>query len=366
MAEACHSTYVYARALAAPGAIWNERSRNDVTRIPWRLGALLAILILGGLAAAAAVVEPPAATADWQASFARHGRLVRLPDGRRINLRCSGQGAPTVLLESGFGASSSAWGKVQPQVAAVTRVCSYDRAGYGFSDVGPLLRDGAAIARDLDQALKAANIRGPFIVVGHSAGGLYERLFAARRLHQVVGLVFVDSSVEHQDRRMAQVFGPGAGSVAGIHRRVTRCLEATTAHRVSSVAEDYAACVPKTGGLHAQMVALRPGTWRSQLSEIDTLFNDTSDQVERTGGLLKDIPAIVLTASPTGVAAGPEDPGAAVWQGMHRDLARGFLKGDQRLVKSGHLMMNERPEVVAGAILELVAANRPRPSPTTP
>ena len=332
----------------------------------WRLGAFLAVLIAGGLAAAAATVDLPVKTADWQAGLARHGRLVRLSYGRRINLRCSGRGSPTVLLESGFGASSSAWGKVQPQVAAMTRVCSYDRAGYGFSDLGPLPRDGAAIARDLDRTLKAANIRGPYVVVGHSAGGLYARLFAARRLHETAGLVFVDTSIEHQDQRMAEVFGPGAGSVGGIHRRVARCLEATTARRIASAADDYAACVPKTGGLHARMVALRPGTWRTQLSEIDTLFADTSDEVERIGGLLKDVPAIVLTASPTGVAAGPEDPGAAVWQGLHRDLARSFLKSDQRIVKSGHLIMNERPAVVTAAILELVAANRPRPAAAQP
>ncbi|MGH6965185.1 MAG: alpha/beta fold hydrolase, partial [Phenylobacterium sp.] len=86
-----------------------------------------------------------------------------------------------MLLESGFGAGAFAWGQAQPIVARTTRVCSYDRAGYGFSDPGPSPRDGAAIARDLDAALRRAGERGPFVIVGHSAGGLYARLFAARR-----------------------------------------------------------------------------------------------------------------------------------------------------------------------------------------
>ena len=317
-----------------------------------RLVALLAVLT--GSARAEAPIS-----AEF---YAHPGRLVRLPDGRRINLRCTGLGSPTVLLESGFGGNSSGWAKVQPRIAPTTRVCSYDRAGYGFSDPGPLPRDGAAIARDLDRALKAGNIRGPYVVVGHSAGGLYARLFAARRPKEVAGLVFVDSSVEYQDQRMAKVFGPGAGSIEGIHRKVARCLEATTAKRIGSVADDFATCVPRTGGLHASMIALRPATWRTQLSEIDTLFTDTSNQVARTGDLLRAVPAIVLTASPTGVEAGVEDPGGLVWQGFHRDLARGFRRGDQRIVKSSHLMMNDRPEVVAGAVLELVAASRPKPS----
>ena len=95
-----------------------------------------------------------------------------------------------------------------------------------------------------------------------------------------------------------------------------------------------------------------------QLSEIDTLFDATSDEVGRMGDLLKDVPAIVLTASATEAAVGPGDPGAALWQAMHRELAASFLKGEQRTVKSGHLMMNERPDVVTGAVLELVRASR--------
>ncbi|MGZ6040165.1 MAG: hypothetical protein ACXWKR_15960, partial [Phenylobacterium sp.] len=82
------------------------------------------------LAAAAAGVAAELLPRD---TFDHPGRLVSLPDHRRLNFRCMGHGAPAVILESGFGASSIAWGRVQPSIAAVTRVCSYDRAGYGFS-----------------------------------------------------------------------------------------------------------------------------------------------------------------------------------------------------------------------------------------
>jgi pimeloyl-ACP methyl ester carboxylesterase len=289
------------------------------------------------------------------------GILAVLPDRRRMDFVCSGQGAPTVLLESGFGAGASAWTRVQPKIAARTRVCAYDRAGYGFSDPGPTPRDGAAIARDLDYGLRAARIPGPYVVVGHSAGGLYARLFAARRRRDVVGLVFVDSSVEHQTQRSEAIFGAGAGSLDGIERRALKCLKLTSGPR--SPADDAALleCAPLSGDAHTRQVQLRPETYRTQLSELDNLFTTTSDEVDRIGDLLQDIPAIVLTAARGDDAAGAaEDPGAAAWQKFHRQLAQRFLRGDQRLVKSGHLMMFDRPEVVAGAALELVEGARKR------
>ena len=304
----------------------------------------------------------PVAAGTGAFSYDRPGRLVRLPDGRRMNFRCMGHGSTTVLLESGFGADSSIWGTVQSQVALVTRVCAYDRAGYAFSDPGPLPRDGAAVARDLDRGLEAAGIPGPFVVVGHSAGGLYARLFAARRRGEVKGLIFIDTSIPYQDRRMAAALGPGAGGVEGIQRRVQACLDATSGPRGKTIAAAVDNCLPKRGGPHARLVALRAASWRNQLSEINTLFTTTSDQVSRMGELLKDIPAIVLTASRTDPAVPPEDAGAALWRSMHRELAASFEKGDQRVVRSSHLMMNDRPQVIIDAIVEqAVKASAPRP-----
>ena len=308
--------------------------------------------------AAAAAAQPPGgalAAAIPMEVYARPGRLVTLPDRRRINLRCMGHGSPTVLLEAGFGAWSFAWNKVQPAIARTTRVCAYDRAGYGFSSPGPLPRDGAAIARDLDRALRAAGVRGPFILAGHSAGGLYVRLFAARRLHEIKGLVLLDPTVERAERRSGSAAGEAADGLDPIRRRVTKCLEAARSRET-----DVAGCVSKVGGAQTRAIARVPATWTTQLSELDTLLTDTFDQVDRTGGLLKDIPVIVITASSTGLPTRPDDPGAAMRQEMQRRLAGQFNNADQRVVKSSHLIMNDRPEVVAAAILELVDASRPR------
>ncbi|MBS0362691.1 MAG: alpha/beta hydrolase [Proteobacteria bacterium] len=309
--------------------------------------AVVAVLALAAVASGAALMS--------RTPGSQPGRLVTLPDHRKLNFRCSGEGSPTVLLEAGFGASSTAWYKVAPLVAAVTRVCAYDRAGYGFSDPGPIPRDGAAIARDLDAGLTAAHIDGPFVVVGHSAGGLYARLFAARRRDQVVGLVFVDSSVEHQTQRLQALYGPNVAGLESMQRRVLECQQLTSGgHRT---ADDPALkdCVSPKDDAHQRQIATRPETWRAQVSELDNLFTSTSDEVDRIGPLLQDIPAVVLTA---GDADGPGVPPNGPWQAFHAQLAASFHKSERKVVKSSHLMMLDRPEVVADAAVGLVKAAR--------
>ncbi len=239
-----------------------------------------------------------------------------------MNIVCTGKGSPTVMLESGFGAGASAWARVQPLIAAKTRVCSYDRAGYGFSDPGRMPRDGEAIARDLDQTLRRAGEKGPFVVVGHSAGGLYARLFAARRRREIIGLVLVDTSVPFQDRRVAAVAGRNAGSLEGVRRHPEACFVAATKGSQESL--DALGCLPKDNG-PMRVIASRPSTWKTQLSELDMLFKETSVQVVRTLPVLRDKPVIVLTASPTGLPAGKDDPSAMIWQALHRETAANFF-----------------------------------------
>jgi pimeloyl-ACP methyl ester carboxylesterase len=330
----------------------SRQSRRPARRTwLWWLVAFAAVI----MADRATATTPPAPVDP----YSRPGTLAKLPDHRVLNFRCAGSGSPTVILEAGFGAGSNAWSAVQSRISPITRVCAYDRAGYGFSDPGPMPRDGAAIARDLDFGLRAAQISGPFVVVGHSAGGLYARLFAARRRRDVVGLVFVDSSVEHQTQRIAALFGRTVGGIEGVRRRPSECLAAVRAPSDPANEAARLSCAPATLDAHARVVALRPETYVTQLSELDTLFTTTSDEVDRVGGLLHTVPGIVLTAAKADAApAGKDDPGAVVWQHFHRELAATLLKGDQRLVRSSHLMMIDRPEVVSGAAIELVRKAR--------
>ena len=121
--------------------------------------------------------------------------------GYELYLYCTGasqEGGPTVILESGLGASSAVWGWVQPEVAKTTRVCSYDRAGMGWSDPGSQPRDAKHIAQELHTLLANAGIPGPYVLVGWSYGGLYSREYAGLYGDEVAGLVLVDSSYPDQ------------------------------------------------------------------------------------------------------------------------------------------------------------------------
>ena len=289
-------------------------------------------------------------------------RFARLPDGRHLHLVCEGSGAPVVLLESGFGATAGAWAKVQPELAKSVRVCAYDRAGYGQSDPGPEPRDGAAIAADLDHALKAEHIAGPFVVVGHSAGGLYARLFADRRKAQVVGMVLVDPTVEHQDRAFA-VFGPGAGSLLPIRLATERCLALSRGWGGATTAAEEQRCFDEHGKV------LPTSLFLTEMSELDTLWTPTSDEVARDDASYGDMPIVVLTAGDTykGAPAALRARVDELWRYLHRTVACRSTRGEERLVPgSGHLIMVDRPDAVIQAIDDVIALGKKKPSPSSP
>src|SRR5215208_859845 len=125
------------------------------------------------------------------------GRLVDI-GGRRLHIWCTGSGVPAVILETGLGGTSAGWGFVQPETAKFTQVCSYDRAGMGYSDSGPSPRTSRQIARELAVLLERSRLTAPVILVGASIGGLNVRLYASAYAERVAGLVLVDAS--HEDR----------------------------------------------------------------------------------------------------------------------------------------------------------------------
>jgi len=119
------------------------------------------------------------------------GQLVDV-GGHRLHLRCAGSGTPTVLLESGLGETAAYWGWISPAIARDTKVCVYDRPGRGWSDPVSVPQDGGAVAADLHTLLVRANVPGPFILVGHSSGAQYVRIFAGEYPEQVAGMVLLD------------------------------------------------------------------------------------------------------------------------------------------------------------------------------
>jgi len=147
------------------------------------------------LVIAAAVMSTRAGTAGAAPGdhvYARPGQLVPA-DGTRLNFYCMGSGSPAVVFDSGWEDWAPAWAVVQPQVAKWTRACSYDRAGAGFSEAGPMPRTSVRIADELHAALHNAGVEGPYILVGHAFGGDNVRTFADRYMAEVAGMVLVEA-----------------------------------------------------------------------------------------------------------------------------------------------------------------------------
>ena len=115
-------------------------------------------------------------------------------DGHAMHLYCTGSGSPTVVLESGHGEAFTVWGKVQPGLSKVTRTCSYDRAGFGWSADQPGERDATHIVDQLHGLLESAGITDPVVLAGHSAGGLYATVYAATFPEEVAAVVLVDAT----------------------------------------------------------------------------------------------------------------------------------------------------------------------------
>ena len=152
------------------------------------------------LAIALVLVPATAASATpGDGIYSRPGQLLDAGDGARLNLTCVGQGSPTVVFDAGWSDWAPAWAVVQPRVGGLTRACSYDRAGSGFSEPGPMPRTTERIATELHAALHAGKISGPFVLVGSAYGGDHVRAFADLFPSEVAGVVLVDADASDVD-----------------------------------------------------------------------------------------------------------------------------------------------------------------------
>ena len=171
-----------------------------------RIGRVLLVLIilLVLLATAGLLYQGIASTVD-ASMYPASGKLIDV-GGYRLHINCTGRtsvGHPTVILDSQLGGNSLDWSNVQPGVATFTRVCSYDRAGYGWSDSGPKPRTSERMVSELHTLLIKAGIPGPYVLVGHSYGGFNVRLYAYTYPQEVAGMILVDAS--HEDAAQQEI-----------------------------------------------------------------------------------------------------------------------------------------------------------------
>jgi len=243
--------------------------------------ALLAAATMILAQATSLAAAAPKTTFD-QAPYLHAQRLIDI-GGRRLNLYCTGHGSPTVVLEAGGGDDMLDWRFVQPRVAKLTRVCSYDSAGYGFSDPGPVPRDASASVADLHALVARGGIARPFVLAGYSEGESYARVYADRYLHDLAGLVLVEPAFEGQEEPRADAAVPilaqNAAQMAIIDRA---CAAAAKGDGLKPHSRMYEACAPLPvpeypAALNAIVLqqSLRPGFWKDYESENDETSRTT-------------------------------------------------------------------------------------------
>jgi alpha/beta hydrolase fold len=154
---------------------------------------LLSLVILLFVVAAGSTIFNAIALRYYRALYPPPGKIYSV-NGHDMHLYCTGEGSPTIVLDAGLGADSLLWSKVQPELSYTTRVCSYDRAGMGWSTPQPGPRDADNIVSQLHALLGQAGVSGPIVLMGHSIAGLYIRAYATRYPEDVAGLIFIDAS----------------------------------------------------------------------------------------------------------------------------------------------------------------------------
>jgi pimeloyl-ACP methyl ester carboxylesterase len=274
------------------------------------------------------------------------GQLVDV-GGYRMHLDCIGEGSPTVVLDSGLSDSSLSWYKVQPEVARFTRVCSYDRAGVGWSEPSPYPRNSGVFAEELHTLLHDARINGPFILVGHSMGGYDVRIFASRFPSEVAGLVLVDST--HPD--YARVL-PELRTSSEKWRRDLRRQEFLMPFGVPRL---MGWCGDGPSEIQAQVRTIECNVprLREAIAESASMWDESAARVRETGpfGVL---PLIVISEDPkhVTVALAPFEEGQQSLASLSSNSVRITAIG------SGHQIQRERPDIVILAIKQLVEQNR--------
>jgi pimeloyl-ACP methyl ester carboxylesterase len=327
-------------------------------------------------AATVALTAPSISATDAPTSpgldvYAQPQRLVKLPDGRRMNIYCLGTGSPTVILEGGWTTDTLAMRGMQAPIAAFTRVCSYDRAGWGFSDPGPLPRTAKAIAHDLDALLRAATVPGPYLLVGHSSGGMYARMFANLYPQEVVGMLLAEPTTEFGIVRMAKVSPLYAQSLKDWMSAVDTCAKTVIAGTMKDDTPGRDNCLrwpddelPPAVNAVRQARQKTPAFQTTLDSEVQTLMTLSSSQVAKSTRSYGDMPLMVLTGeiSVDDAAISPEEQAARrkVWWDMHEEIARLSSHGVHRLVPgAAHVFpWQGKAEVVVNAVKELVVQIR--------
>jgi pimeloyl-ACP methyl ester carboxylesterase len=374
--------------------------RNDISRVRvtqayrthfMNLQRIVLVVLSAALVTARGSHAAPAAATQAQiAPYMTPQHLVQVGKGRAINLVCLGHGSPTVVLSAGLDAWSVWWWRVQPVLAKRTRVCSWDRAGIGFSSPSLDPQDLAHTTADLERALNGAGIRGPYVMVGHSLGGLEALRFTDLHRRSVVGMILVDPEIPDraavEERFAPRLATLWRASTESVVKHLQHCATELRKGTLKSGTPQFEQCtavqVPLPESLKAAIARLNadPERLLTQAST-EKEHHEDAREVMNAKRRYGDMPLIVLTAGrdeSSALSSLPDMPGARTpaeltelrkeirrflhdgWDPAHDAYAALSTRGSNQLVPdSGHNIPINNPEVVISAVNEVLEEIRP-------
>ena len=331
-------------------------------------GIILSLALLVGLI----WVLGSRAKARLAARYPAPGRMVDM-GGYRLHLNIQGApvaGSPTVVMEAAHSEPCLSWAGVQPVVAKFARVCTYDRAGLGWSESSPKPRTAPSIVEELHTLLAQAGVEPPYVLVGHSIGGLYVRLYAHEHPEQVAGMVLVDAAHEEQYARMPEGIVKMQELSSKMAPLVFGLLQALNSIGLMALLAERKGIWPMPippEGRAAYMSVVFSGTRHLETAARETTSIQESFTAVRAQqiGSLGDIPLTVISAGRPAISAGRGISAADAEQmkrlqdEMHAELAALSTQGKRVIAQeSGHYVQVDQPQVVIDAIREVVNAAR--------
>jgi pimeloyl-ACP methyl ester carboxylesterase len=336
-------------------------SLRNKTLSTWRKITERIVLLLVALVAVAL-----AASSGFNAIALHHfrahmpGKVYRV-DGHTMRIACSGSGSPTIVLDAGLGNDGPIWGGVQPALAKTTRVCSYDRAGFGWSDALPSPRDADHIAAELHGLLAAAKVNGPIVLMGHSIAGMYIRDYATRYPADVAGLIFVDGSTPLQERNPAFRAAFAKRPLDGIRTLQRRALFSLGIPRLSGE------CSRGIPGFDASAARLQAQDvchlqWHAIDAEVAS-FDRSGMETNHTGPY-GGLPILIFSQDPAKADGEPRDI-ANAWNQMQEDLKK-LSTHSRRIIAKGstHYIQLDRSELIEREVplfIEQIRGTAPQP-----
>jgi pimeloyl-ACP methyl ester carboxylesterase len=296
----------------------------------------LIVVLLLGLILLGAIYESVAEATDAR-TYPPPGQMVDV-GGYHLHINCTGTGSPTVIIDAGWGDWSAKWSWVQPEVAKTTQVCTYDRAGMGYSEAGSLPRNAKQFAQELHTLLHQANIPVPYVLVGHSLGGLSMRVFARDYASEVAGVVPIESMSPAQfSQSPTQTSQPSGFSIPFALARIGLV-------RLFAEPLGLKPALPPGAQKAFTAFSVTPRSVQSWADEGSGMLE--SGVQARAVKSFGNLPLIVLSR---GLDLNPD------WQAMQSELLQ-LSSNSQQLIaeKSGHNVEIDQPAAAVAAIVKMV------------